>query len=421
MNTTKNTFGLLFYTKKAGKKTDCPIYARITVNGRSVDLSTKSKVNKAHWNAVKGMAKAVNKENKDLNDHLEQFRSGIVAAYQDAVIQRKSLTPESIRNIFLGSDSDQHSFQDIFDYHNTHEKQVLAAGTMKNYYTTQNYVLLFIKKRYRVNEMDISQLSYKFIADFELFLRTFKPADDPQPLNNNGVMKHLERFKKMINMAVTIEWLDKDPFVKHKLKFTSKERGYLTEEELAVVETMELETDKLNYVRDLFLFGCYTGLSYIDAINLAPHNISIGIDKEQWIITQRQKSAKPVKLPLLPVAAELIARHRDDPRAENNGTLFRPISNQKLNDYLKDLAKDCGIGKNFSFHLARHTFATTVTLANGVPIETVSKMLGHTKISTTQIYAKVVERKVSDDMKSLREKLAGKKDNGNATDAREAI
>jgi len=188
------------------------------------------------------------------------------------------------------------------------------------------------------------------------------------------------------------------PFVKHKLEFTSKERGYLTEEELASVETKELKTDKLQYVRDFFLFGCYTGLSYIDAINLTPNNLMIGIDKEQWLITQRQKSSKPIKLPLLPLAAQLIARHRDDPRAISNGTIFRPISNQKLNDYLKDLARDCGIDKNFSFHLARHTFATTVTLANGAPIETVSKMLGHTKISTTQIYAKVVERKVSEDM-----------------------
>jgi hypothetical protein len=129
---------------------------------------------------------------------------------------------------------------------------VLAKGTMKNYYTTQDYLLRFLKKSKKPAEWDISQLSYKFIADFELFLRTFKKTDDPQPLNNNGVMKHLERFKKMINMAVTIEWLDKDPFVKHKLKFTFKERGYLTEEELALVETKELKTDKLLYVRDLF-------------------------------------------------------------------------------------------------------------------------------------------------------------------------
>jgi site-specific recombinase XerD len=274
-------------------------------------------------------------------------------------------------------------------------------------------VLLFLKKQKKVTDMDITQLSYKFIADFELFLRTFKEADDPQPLNNNGVMKHLERFRKMVNMAVKIEWLDKDPFSKHKLKFTSKERGYLTDEELHTVATKELATEKLQYVRDLFLFGCYTGLSYIDAINLTPHNLMIGIDKEQWIITQRQKSSKPVKLPLLPVAAELINKHQHDPRATRVGKIFRPISNQKLNEYLKDLAKKCEIDKNFSFHLARHTFATTVTLANGVPIETVSKMLGHTKISTTQIYAKVVERKVSDDMKVLREKLGNKSQNAN--------
>jgi len=408
MNPKKSTFGLIFFTKKANENGECRIYSRITINGKSVDLSTKRIVNKILWNSARGMARGTSKESLEVNDYLEQFRSGVVDAYQEAIIQQKPLTPENIRNAFLGQDEAAHTFQDLFNYHNEHEKQVLAKGTMKNYYTTQDYILQFLKKSKKSAGWDISQLSYKFIADFELFLRTFKKVDDPQPLNNNGVMKHLERFKKMINMAVTIEWLEKDPFVKHKLKFTSKERGYLTDEELAIVETKELETEKLNYVRDLFLFGCYTGLSYIDAINLTPNNLMIGIDKEHWLITQRQKSSKPVKLPLLPLAAQLIARHRHDPGAISNGTIFRPISNQKLNDYLKDLAKECGIDKNFSFHLARHTFATTVTLANGVPIETVSKMLGHTKISTTQIYAKVVERKVSEDMLALRTKLREK-------------
>jgi len=379
MQTTKNTFGLIFYVKKADQKNDCPIYARITINGKRVDLSTKRKVQKAHWNAAKGLAKGVNKDTQALNDYLEQYRSGIVAAYQESVIQKMNLTPETIRNLFLGGGDNAHTFRDLFDYHNTHEKEVLAKGTMKNYYTTQDYIFLFLQKRQRISDIDIAQLSYKFILDFELFLRTHKKTDDPQPLNNNGVMKHLERFKKMINMAVTIEWLEKDPFVKHKLKFINKERGYLTEEELAKVEHEELKTPTLNYVRDLFVFSCYTGLSYIDAINLTSDNISIGIDKEQWLITQRQKSSKPVKLPLLPAAAQIIDKNRTDPRAINSGSLFRPITNQKLNAYLKIMARDLGIAKNFSFHLARHTFATTVTLANGVPIETVSKMLGHTK------------------------------------------
>jgi integrase len=408
MNPTRSTFGLIFYTKKANENGECRIYSRITINGKSVDLSTKRTVTKILWNSAKGMARGTSKEALELNDYLEQFRSGLVDAYQEAVIQQKPLTPDNIRNAFLGQDEAAHNFQDLFNYHNEHEKQVLTYGTMKNYYTTQKYVSLFLKKQKRVTDMDISQLSYKFIADFELFLRTFKKADDPQPLNNNGVMKHLERFKKMINMAVTIEWLEKDPFLKHKLKFINKERGYLTEEELVIVEQEELKTPTLNYVRDLFVFSCYTGLSYIDAINLTTDNISIGIDKEQWLITQRQKSAKPVKLPLLPAAAAIIAKHRLDPRAVSAGTLFRPITNQKLNAYLKDMGRDLSIAKNFSFHLARHTFATTVTLANGVPIETVSKMLGHTKISTTQIYAKVIERKVSDDMKTLRERLNNK-------------
>lgn len=246
MNPTRSTFGLIFYTKKANENGECRIYSRITINGKSVDLSTKKTVTKILWNATKGMARGTSKEALELNDYLEQFRSGLVDAYQEAVIQQKPLTPDNIRNAFLGQDEADHNFQDLFNYHNEHEKQVLTYGTMKNYYTTQKYVSLFLKKQKRVIDMDISQLSYKFIADFELFLRTFKKADDPQPLHNNGVMKHLERFKKMINMAVTIEWLEKDPFLKHKLKFINKERGYLTDEELVIVEQEELKTPTLN-------------------------------------------------------------------------------------------------------------------------------------------------------------------------------
>jgi site-specific recombinase XerD len=180
--------------------------------------------------------------------------------------------------------------------------------------------------------------------------------------------------------------------------------------ELQTIELKEFAIERLQFVKDLFIFSCYTGLAYTDTISLTPANIIRGIDGDFWLITNRQKTGTSVKIPLLPKAIEMIEKYKCSPKSIADGSLFPRISNQRLNGYLKEMADLCGIDKNLTFHLARHTFATTVTLSNGVPIESVSKMLGHTKITTTQVYAKVIERKLSNDMQLLKQKLSEKPD-----------
>lgn len=212
----------------------------------------------------------------------------------------------------------------------------------------------------------------------------------------------------MVNMAVMMDWLEKDPFSKYKLHFDKVERGHLTKEELKVLSNKNFKIERLQSVLDMFLFSCHTGLAYIDIFNLTRENIAKGIDGRDWLMTNRQKTNTTVRVPLLPEAVQLIKKYKDHPVALAKGTLFPVISNQRMNGYLKEIAEICGINKNFTFHLARHTFATTVTLSNGVPIESVSKMLGHTSIRTTQIYAKVVEHKLSEDMQNLRKRMASK-------------
>ncbi|WP_231717843.1 site-specific integrase [Nonlabens sp. YIK11] len=209
-------------------------------------------------------------------------------------------------------------------------------------------------------------------------------------------------------MAYKMEWLAKDPFVKFKPTYVRNEREYLSELELQGIIEKQFGMERLNLVKDLFIFACYTGLSYIDLIQLKMDNISLGIDGNYWIVTNRQKTNNRVKIPLLDIPQQLIDKYRDHPKSVSHGTLFPKMSNQKLNSYLKEIADLCGITKNLTFHIARHTFATTVTLSNGVPIETVSKLLGHTKLSTTQIYARVIERKVCEDMIKLKLVLAEK-------------
>jgi len=404
--TNTNTFGVIFYLRKYKINNGlAPIYARITVDGKRVDVSVKRNIDEKNWNGNKGMAKGSREEVRALNAYLEQVRASIVSCYQEMMLQKKLVTAEAIKNMFLGNDRKEYTLCKLVEYHNTQAKDSLTWGTLKNYFTTQKYISKFLKERFGTSDIYLSELSYKFITDFEYFLRSHQPEDHHKPLANNGVMKHIERFRKMINMAIRLEWIDKDPFSAYQQKFEKVERDFLTKEELASIEMRELAIVRLQWVRDLFVFSCYTGLAYIDVMQLTHANITKGIDGEDWLYTNRQKTSNPVRVPLLPKALEIIERYSKHPRAIANGTLFPVISNQKLNSYLKEIADLCYIKKNLTFHLARHTFATTVTLTNGVPIESVSKMLGHSTITTTQIYAKVIEKKLSDDMQNLRAKL----------------
>ncbi len=215
----------------------------------------------------------------------------------------------------------------------------------------------------------------------------------------------------MINVAIRNEWLTKDPFAKFQGRFIRKDRGFLNEAEIERLEQKVFAIERLSWARDLFVFSIYTGLAYCDVMALTEQNLTIGIDGKHWIITARKKTAQSVRFPILPKALEILLKYKSDPRAISSGTLFAKLSNQKLNAYLKEIADLCGINKNLTFHLARHTFATTIALCNGVPIETVSKILGHTTIRTTQIYAKVVEKKVAQDMDALSVKLARNSNN----------
>lgn len=273
------------------------------------------------------------------------------------------------------------------------------------YNTSQNYIRQFLKKEYKRNDFYLRELDYSFILRFENFLRAVRPRYYQKSLQNNAVMKHIQRLRKMVTLAFHLEWIDGDPFVKFKPHLIQKERGFLSAEELESIENLEIEGQRLKRVRDLFIFSCYTGISYGDLMLLTPQNLMIGIDRKFWIITKREKNGNQVKLPLLTKAISLIENYKNEESCIINNRLLPRISNQKVNSYLKEIAGMCKIQKKITFHLARHTFATTVASTNGVPIETVSKILGHRKLSTTQIYAKVIERKVSDDMEILQQKL----------------
>jgi site-specific recombinase XerD len=404
----QSTFNITFLIRKArGSKENRTIFVRINIKGKRSEFSTQQSVAEKYWDSNKCFPKSTTLELKKICNHLDRMKYHLSEIYREHIIQNPSLSAKDVKNLFLGNGSSEENYlSDIIIYHEEKSKTTLAPGTLKNYGSTEKYLKKFIKHKYKSDDIKLEDITSKFVFEFEYFLRTYEPLDHRNPLSNNGVMKHMERFKKLINLAIKIDWLEKNPFRNFTPKFDKVEREFLTEVELQKIKEKDFGGQRLEQVRDIFIFSCYTGLSFIDVANLAEENIILGIDGEKWISTHRQKTFSKVFLPLLSEAEAILEKYKDNPRAQHKGILLPAASNQKTNAYLKEIADICGIKKKLTFHIARHTFATTVTLTNGVPIETVSKMLGHTKMATTQIYAKVVENKIGTDMAALKQKLA---------------
>ena len=406
---TRSTFSLLFWVNTSRlNNNQVPVYARVTVNGKRVNISLKRKVILSEWDSAKSKLKGSNQEAKLFNRFLEQVRSQIYLAYEQLLSENKLINAQAIKARYLGEDEQHRSLLELFEYHNTTMSKNLHKDTMRHYKTTQNYLKSFLSKKIKTDNIYLSNLDYSFIVDFEYYLKAHEPTDHQRKISNNTAMKHLQRLRKMLTMAYHLEWIDRDPFVRFKSSFEKREREFLSESELLRLENFHSPVNRLNIVKDLFVFSCYTGISYIDLNNLTRDNIVKGIDGNDWLITKRQKTKTNVKIPLLDKALELVFKYENHPRVVANNGILPRLSNQRINAYLKEIADLCKIKKNLTFHIARHTFATTVTLSNGVPIETVSKLLGHTKIATTQIYAKVIERKVSDDINALKIKMINK-------------
>jgi len=411
---TSSTFSILIWINASrAKNNEAEIFARITVNQKRANISLKRKININSWNKSNSRAKGNSQNARLLNQYLDNVKARLVQIHQDLINKDNLLTAKLIKSIYLGEGENCKSLNDLIQYHSSKIEGTFAVGTIRNYGITEKYIFKFLKKNYQTTDIYLKQLDYKFICDFENFLHCFWPKGHPKALGQNTVMKHIQRLRKMITLSYNLEWIDKDPFRRWKPMFEKTYRQFLTENELSNLETYEFISERLDRVRDLFVFSCYTGIAYADIMNLTRNNLLPGIDGNNWIITSRQKTKTLVKVPILQKAQFLIYKYSEHPMTKVTGTLFPIITNEKLNSYLKEVANFAGIKKNLTFHMARHTFATTVTLTNGVPIETVSKMLGHTKISTTQIYAKVIERKVSDDMNILRDVLNKNKSSEN--------
>lgn len=402
----EKSLGVFFYLKKPKNYLEgsVPVYIRITVNGSRSEISVKQQADPLSWNANAGRASGKTDQAKSLNQLLDILQRKVYDARKLLLDSDQPVTAENIKIILTGKEinRDKHLLIEIFKKHNEQMKALVgrefAAGTLERYTTSLKHTVDFLEWKYKLSDIDVKKIDHSFIEEYEFYLRSVRKC------NNNSAVKYIKNFGKIIRICMANGWLEKNPFANYKSKVKEVKRVFLNEEEIKMLLVKKFTIERLSLVRDIFLFSCFTGLAYVDVKKLTRMNITTGIDGEKWIHTNRQKTETASNIPLLPIAEQIISKYKDNPLCAADDRLLPVLSNQKMNAYLKEMADLTGINKELTFHIARHTFATTVTLTHGVPIESVSKMLGHKNLRTTQHYAKILDRKVSEDMKVLRSK-----------------
>ncbi len=383
------------------------IYARIRLDRNKIELSTNKSVKPIHWDDTRGIAIKTT-EASIINKHLEALKNKINSSYSQLYIAQQEITLEAIKALVTGQPATpQHTLLSVAKEHNDHFKSMLgikySPGSYKNYKTTLKYLTEFIPLYSGKADLTLGAVNYKLCEAFFTYLTTKKDC------HTNGANKQLQRLKRLINYAIKLGYVQTNPMASYTLEFDPVSKVALTIPEIEKLRKLDLQRQTLEHVRDVFLMQCYTGLSYSDIKLLAQRHLSLAENGTYWIHMARQKTKVAFAIPLLQPALLILQKYA--PASKDDLPLFPVLSNQKMNDNLKLIQELAGISKNLTTHLARHTFATTITLSNGVPIETVSRMLGHTKLSTTQIYAKVLEVKIGEDMLLLSAKLKGKEGN----------
>tara|TARA_R110002012_G_scaffold286628_1_gene478257 strand:+ start:1750 stop:2970 length:1221 start_codon:yes stop_codon:yes gene_type:complete len=399
-----NQFSVLFYPKRSDidKQGKIPLYVRITVAGKRSESYIQRRIEPLSWNSEAGKAFGTTTNMRELNRYMDGIRSSLYKIHSRFIEQDAFFTARDIRDMYTGRNEKKKMLIEVFQDHNDELSRLVGTeyspGTLTRYNTCKSHVEKYIKKEFKTDDIPLKDVDHQFISGFEYFLKTQKKCI------HNTAVKYIINFKKIIRIAYANNWISKDPFIHWKATWKHQEREFLTQREMNVLEKKVFKVQRLEQVKDIFLFCCYTGLAYADVEKLNSDDILLGVDGRRWIKTKRKKTNTRSSIPLLPAAESILEKYEDHPLVKDKPRLLPVTSNQKSNAYLKEIAILCGINKNLTTHLARHTFATTVTLSNGVPIESVSKMLGHTSIKTTQHYAKVLDKKIGEDMEGIMER-----------------
>ena len=398
----RSTFKVLFYLKRNAPKKNglIPVMCRITVNGKVSQFSCKLDVEEQLWNVQLGRMTGRSLVAQETYRMLDKIRVGINKSYQEICDRDNYVTAEKVRNVFLGMGMNHETLLAVFHQHNEdYAKQVGKIKSQRSYWKyciVYKHLSEFIRQRYKVSDIVLKELTPAFITDFELFLRTEKNHC------NNTVWSYMMPFRSIIFMAINNGWLQRDPFYAYSITKEETKRGFLSKEEIRLLIDGTFKKKGYELVRDLFLFCTFTGLTFVDMKNLTKDNLQLSFDGHLWIKTNRQKTGVESNIRLLDIPLQIIKKYE----GTTEGNLLLPVpcyANCKYD--LEEIAKKCGIDKNLTWHMSRHTYATTICLSNDVPIETLSKMLGHRSIRTTKIYAKITGEKISRDMEMLTQKL----------------
>ncbi|MEK6615799.1 MAG: site-specific integrase [Bacteroidota bacterium] len=410
------TFSVIFWINKSKINSEgkCPLWCRITVNGERSEISLKQNIIFEKWDSIKGRVRGKEPEIKNLNKYIKKVDANLNNVYTKMYNEGKIISAYNIKCEFLGVTEKKTGFMEIakscLSFVKNEIGKTYTWGTVKNYVTTIKHLEEFVKNKYGKNDIDIRQVKPNFILDFKQYSTT---KEKSRMLTQNGYIKHFQRIKRIINYAIMNEWIDKNPFQKIKEKLIEKEKVYLTKDEIETIQSFKLSNQGLGISRDMFLFCCYTGLSFCDLMDLSRNNISLGMDGRKKIHIKRNKSHIDSLIPVLDKAEQILSHYINIPSEYNSERIFPSITNQCYNRNLKSIFKKCKINKVISSHKARHTFATTICANNGVPIDTTAKMMGHTDLKTTQIYYQTTFERMSSDIDELEEKLNKRKVGGN--------
>lgn len=400
----ENSFGLIFFLKTSHNESNIrTVYFRITVDGVPKEASTKRKWDSERWNRKTERATGTKEDAKSLNFFLDTLTAKIHDIKTEILYSGKPITAQKIMDYVMGRITPRVKVLEEFQKHNDELKALIGNGytgaTLERFSITKNHVSAFIKFKYNADDLEFADLNLEFVKDFEFYLRSVRKCA------NNTTLKYIANFKKIVIRAIDKEIIEKDPFKSFKGKKTKIIKKPISAKELAELEAHQFSIDRLNIVRDIFVFQCYTGLAYIDAYQLTSADIKDGVDGKPWIISERQKTNSTAKIPLLPHAVKILEKYKDHPVCIKRGALLPVYSNQKMNGYLKEIAILCGFPFTLNTHMARRTFGSTVTLNNNVPINVVKELLGHSSVKQTEAYAITEQATIGREMSLLNKKL----------------
>ena len=394
----RNTLSVLFIIKKAKllKNGEAPICMRITVNKRVAEVMIKRSIPIDLWNQKKECSKGKDRIATELNHYINTVRAKVLQIHRELEIDNKPITADIIKDCFYGRDKVQRSLLEVYAEHNEKCRALIGKeytkSTVTKFDTSINRLKEYIRSCYHRDDIMLAELDGQFIRDFDFWLKTEKHCQ------NNSALKHLKNLKKVVRIALANDWIKKDPFYGIHFKQEEVNVEFLSREELDILMNKEFAIQRLEQVRDIFIFCCFTALAFVDVQQLSREHLTKDNNGALWIRKARQKTNQMCNIPVLSIPQRILRKYEDNAECIKKGVLLPVISNQRMNAYLKEIADLCGITKRLTTHVARHTAATVVFLANDVSMENVSKILGHSNIKMTQHYAKVLDSSIMRDM-----------------------